>query len=599
MSPNRRAMAGAAGVGAVSGAMTGGVSSAPGRGQRSSSRYSFEESPTQDPFADNQYGAAHNYPDYPSTSMPSQQTSYFPRNADTLAVPSTSAGRDPFSDRAVGTPDIRPSPIRYPSGYDTAYGNDSRGEIGSIDPMDIDDEGDDFNLPPQGRKGRGALGAGAASAGGAAGFFKGLGSRDTSGNYGAVPGGSKNNGEKSTWLKQQKTGNKRIKWLVIGLIGLVIFLAIVGGTVGAVLSSRGSPSNSSSSVGKGPDLTENSSEIKALSNNKNLHKIFPGIDYTPLNAQYPGCLSNPPLQNNITMDVAVLGQLTPQIRLYGTDCNQTEMVLHALDVLNLKNDVKVWLGVWLDTNKTTNARQIAQMYDIFDKSGSDPFAGVIVGNEVLFRKDMTESQLVDEIQTIRNNLTSKNIKLPVATSDLGSNWNAQIAEAVDVVMSNVHPFFGGVPVNEAAGWTYSFWQNNDVAVAPKATKQVIAEVGWPSLGGNDCGDNAAGDEVKCENSTAGAVAGIDEMNTFLGDWACQALNNGTQYFWYVLSSLVSYTYASLICGDRFEAFDEPWKIQYDTPGEGWEDHWGLLDVNRNLKPGLKIPDCGGKQASTL
>lgn len=48
---------------------------------------------------------------------------------------------------------------------------------------------------------------------------------------------------------------------------------------------------------------------------------------------------------------------------------------------------------------------------------------------------------------------------------------------------------------------------------------------------------------------------------------------------------------------RFEAFDEPWKVIYDTPGQAWEDKWGLMDEARNLKPGLKIPDCGGKTAT--
>jgi len=45
---------------------------------------------------------------------------------------------------------------------------------------------------------------------------------------------------------------------------------------------------------------------------------------------------------------------------------------------------------------------------------------------------------------------------------------------------------------------------------------------------------------------------------------------------------------------RFEAFDEPWKVKFNTPGMEWEDKWGLMDENRNLKNGLKIPDCGGK-----
>ena len=48
---------------------------------------------------------------------------------------------------------------------------------------------------------------------------------------------------------------------------------------------------------------------------------------------------------------------------------------------------------------------------------------------------------------------------------------------------------------------------------------------------------------------------------------------------------------------RFEAFDEPWKIVYDTPGKDWEDKWGLMDAGRNLKAGLIIPDCGGKTVS--
>jgi hypothetical protein len=44
---------------------------------------------------------------------------------------------------------------------------------------------------------------------------------------------------------------------------------------------------------------------------------------------------------------------------------------------------------------------------------------------------------------------------------------------------------------------------------------------------------------------------------------------------------------------RFSAFDEPWKIIYNTDGKEWEDKWGLMDVDRNLKSGVKIPDCGG------
>jgi hypothetical protein len=44
---------------------------------------------------------------------------------------------------------------------------------------------------------------------------------------------------------------------------------------------------------------------------------------------------------------------------------------------------------------------------------------------------------------------------------------------------------------------------------------------------------------------------------------------------------------------RFEAYDEPWKTSFDTDTQKWESKWGLMDENRNVKDGLKIPDCGG------
>ncbi len=160
--------------------------------------------------------------------------------------------------------------------------------------------------------------------------------------------------------------------------------------------------------------------------------------------------------------------------------------------------------------------------------------------------------------------------LPVATSDLGDKWTATLAQQSDYIMSNIHPFFGGINAKDASSWTYSFWTNHNANFFKKdLSKNVISEIGWPSQGGTDCGTTAV---TSCPDA---AVAGIQQMNQFMEDWVCQALSNGTQYFW-------------------FEAFDEPWKIQFNTANQNWEDHWGLMDVNRNLKDGVKIPDCGGK-----
>ncbi|KAJ6436483.1 hypothetical protein O9K51_10965 [Purpureocillium lavendulum] len=51
------------------------------------------------------------------------------------------------------------------------------------------------------------------------------------------------------------------------------------------------------------------------------------------------------------------------------------------------------------------------------------------------------------------------------------------------------------------------------------------------------------------------------------------------------------------CYFWFEAFDEPWNISFNEKGKEWEDKWGLLDVNRKLKDGVKIPSCNGQTVS--
>ncbi|CAI7658457.1 unnamed protein product [Penicillium bialowiezense] len=471
--------------------------------------------------------------------------------------------------------------------HSTAYSN---GDM--INPDDIADDGDE-DFP----RSRGAAAGGGAAAGAAGGLFTGFFAKDKGADvaYNSVPGGLEAGvgggagaagGEKAAKAKGMDS-RKKMGWIVGLVLGFIILGAIVGGAVGGTIGSRHHENGAKSNAGDGTadgdtksngDLDKDSSEIKALLNNDDLHKVFPGMDYTPWGVQYPDCLKWPPSQNNVTRDMAVLSQLTNTVRLYGTDCNQTEMVLHAVDRLELKN-IKIWLGVWIDSNTTSTDRQIEHLYKVLDDT-KDPsiFKGIIVGNEALYRAGDTKAEamktLISYIKDVTSEVKKRNLDLEIATSDLGDNWTSELVDAVDVVMSNVHPFFAGVNVDVAAAWTWDFWQNHDVTLTKGTTKkQVISEVGWPSGGGKDCGDSKV-----CDSDTPGSVASVDNMNTFMDDWVCQALENGTDYFW-------------------FEAFDEPWKIQYNEPGKEWEDKWGLMDPARKLKKGLKIPDCGGKTAS--
>ena len=462
-------------------------------------------------------------------------------------------------------PQSSPTAVPYSDNPYTRYSSshlDLAPQMGAINPHEVADD-DDWGMNPVQAKRRSlftrdgspgtAAGAGVL-AGAAAGAAAANGSRDGSGNYNAVPINENNppapTWEKSQLLEEERRGRKKTMWIVIVVIAIVVLGAVLGGVLGTVLNKSGGDGKSDGSNGNTAnavaednknDLDLNSDEIKKLMNNDNLHKVFPGMDYTPLNAQFPDCLDAPPSQNNITRDMAVMSQLTNAVRLYGTDCNQTEMVLHSIDKLQL-TDMKVWLGVWLGDNHTTNVRQVDNMWNIIDehvvpkwKAGKDHiFKGVIVGNEVLFREDLTKSELIGNITEIRANISKlaakynvDDAKLPIALSDLGDNWTSDMATQVDVVMSNVHPFFAGVEVDKAAGWTWDFWSTHDVALTANnaSIKQVIAEVGWPTGGGNDCGAS------DCTSDTQGSIAGVSELNQFMEDWICPSMKNGTEYFW--------------------------------------------------------------------
>ncbi|KAI0441619.1 glycoside hydrolase superfamily [Xylaria telfairii] len=502
-------------------------------------------------------------------------------------------------------------PFRDPQ---MAYGQRMDPRIGQVNPNDIDDDGDDgleyrrsaraSMLSLGNSSGRGANGTSAAAA--AAGAAGAAGAATTGGVLGSLMGSNRNSGinydpvqnpatayqggnpgeyelgaraEKSEWITKQSSSRKKWRWIIAIIVLLVVAGAVVGGVLGSMYANKGSKSSGSGSTSssgqsasddsaQNGDLGINSNEIQALLNNPNLHKVFPGVDYTPINVQYPDCLKNPPSQNNVTRDVAILSQLTNTIRLYGTDCNQTEMTIHAIRQLKMEDEIKIWLGVWQDDNNVTNTRQLDRMWTILDTYGDSPFKGLIVGNEILFRQQMTALELGTLLDNVRTNLSKNNWDLPVATSDLGDNWDASLAEVSDYIMGNVHPFFAGQDSKEAASWTWTFWHNKAGSFFKTDNeKNVISEIGWPTKGGTDCGG--------AETCTDGAVAGIDELNTLLDTWVCQALTNGTNYFW-------------------FEMFDEPWKISFNSPGKEWEDQWGILDVNRKLKSGVKIPDCGGK-----
>ncbi|KAI8597393.1 glycoside hydrolase family 17 protein [Dissophora ornata] len=284
-----------------------------------------------------------------------------------------------------------------------------------------------------------------------------------------------------------------------------------------------------------------------------LKRVFYGMAYVPLNAQLPTCYNT---QQSVDDEIQLLAQATKRIRLYGTDCNVLRYTLNSIQ--RLKLDLKIIVGIWIDTTNATYARQRDEFYSVVATYGWDNIIGVSVGNEVLFDKYQPEEVLLASIKEVKAKVVALgHPEIPVFTSDLESANRPPLTNNEDKAGVNLHPFFAGVPVSDAASWFWSYL-NNTVkgAVNTGNTTPIdvwITEVGWPTFPAN--------------GNINASIPSIPNLQTFIDTWLCEANANNTPYYF-------------------FEFFDAPWKI---WPGSAVEGFWGLMTIDKKLK--VKLPDC--------
>ncbi|OWZ28031.1 glucan 1,3-beta-glucosidase [Cryptococcus neoformans] len=375
----------------------------------------------------------------------------------------------------------------------------------------------------------------------------------------------------------QQKARSRKRWFIIGGIILAV-AAVVGIVVGVVVSqvnkndddnNSNRSSNSTSSSGNGT-LTIGS-DPSTFEKDSRLHQVFWGFAYTPNDVQLPDCGAT---QNNITRDIQLLSQLTTRLRLYGANCNQTALVMQAIQ--DTKVNMTIWPAIYIDSNEEAYKNQLEAIVDALQTYGVDMVEGITVGNEYILNTagsdSTTSSAYKSALATVADKITEVNStiqalglskNLPIGTSDAGSVMSKSLGESVDFFMANVHPWFGSLAIDDAATWTYEFFQEFDVEVAAEASNNptmYIAETGWPTNSSDSTESNDGAGSPQGDASVA-------NLQTFLDTFICQANANGTQYFY-------------------FEAFDEPWKEIYG----GVEPWWGLFDFDRELK-NITIPTC--------
>ncbi|GAA5851106.1 hypothetical protein JCM5353_000231 [Sporobolomyces roseus] len=162
------------------------------------------------------------------------------------------------------------------------------------------------------------------------------------------------------YSKEFKSGNKppgnRVrKWIWI-IAALIVVIAIaVGIAVWRIMASK-NDSNGSSSSGDGKMqyisgtskvVKSNPSDPSQFEKDPRLKPIFYGLAYTPFAVLEPNCGATLP---NVTEDLQLLSQLTTRIRTYGSACNQSELVLQAIQ--DTKINMTVWLGAYVGDDAT-------------------------------------------------------------------------------------------------------------------------------------------------------------------------------------------------------------------------------------------------------
>ncbi|KAH9015964.1 glycoside hydrolase family 17 protein [Lactarius deliciosus] len=369
------------------------------------------------------------------------------------------------------------------------------------------------------------------------------------------------------WQEKYGTGSGtgRRKWIIWGSVVALLAIIGIGAGVGVAVShkhgntsNRSSTSNSSGSNSSAVPQTDPNDPSTFVKDSR-LKQSFFGLAYTPAGSQLPNCGN---ALSDVITDIQLISQLTTRIRLYGADCNQSALVLEAIK--QTKVDLSVYLGNYpIPTDGgAAYTRQRDLIIDAVKTYGTDHIAGITVGNEWMLNYlnangatdpnsavgNQGGQMLITNISDTISTLNSLNLPkhIPVGTADAGAYFNTQVLEAVEYGMSNVHPWFANVSIDQSAAWTNEFFQEQNAQPAAALSNHptmFIAETGWPTQS-SDAGNANNGP----------STASIANLQTFLDTFVCQANKNGTGYFY-------------------FEFFDEVWKDQQFGGVEGW---WGLF-----------------------
>src|SRR5581483_4154318 len=139
----------------------------------------------------------------------------------------------------------------------------------------------------------------------------------------------------------------------------------------------------------------------------------------------------------IAEDLAQLVKVSDCVRTYSIDNGLDQVPEQAAKV-----GLKVIQGIWLSSNRQKNAVQIATGIRLA-KQFPSTITALVVGNEVLLRGEMSQSDLAATIRAVK-----AQVSVPVTYADVWEFWlrYREIYEAVDFVTIHILPYWEDFPI---------------------------------------------------------------------------------------------------------------------------------------------------------
>jgi exo-beta-1,3-glucanase (GH17 family)/uncharacterized membrane protein YdcZ (DUF606 family) len=239
-------------------------------------------------------------------------------------------------------------------------------------------------------------------------------------------------------------------------------------------------------------------------------------------------------KSDIEEDLRLVKKVSSCVRTYGVSggLDQVPQVARELGM-------KVRLGAWISKDSVDNQRELDQAIAL-TKSHSDVIELLVVGNEVLLRKELLASEITALLDQVKAKTST-----PITYADVWEFWRSspQIASHVDSIAIHVLPYWEDEPVAAHEAVEHVFATFADMQKVFSTKTLWIAETGWPAAG----------------RQRRGAVPDSATQMQFIQEVTERARREKIDV-------------------NIIEAFDQPWKRALEGAMGG---AWGIFDANGN------------------